>query len=63
MNYMFWAQQHGVRAYVEAHKVEIAQDMSQRIRRMTKQGVRRKRLVIPSGLACTVVAQPVSVEF
>ncbi len=63
MNYMYWAQQHGVRAYVESHKTEIAFDMSQRIRRLTKQGVRRKRLVIPSGLACTVIAQPVNVEF
>lgn len=63
MNYMYWAQQHGVRAYVETHKTEIAYDMSRRIKQLSKQGVRRKRLVVPSGLACTVIAQPVSVEF
>ena len=63
MNYMYWAHQHGVRAYVDAHKPEIAHDMSQRIRRLTKQGVRRKRLVIPSSLACTVMAQPATVQF
>jgi hypothetical protein len=63
MNYMYWAHQHGVRAYVDAHKPEIAHDMSQRIRRLTQQGVKRKRLVVPSNLSCTVIAQPINVSF
>ena len=63
MNYMYWAHQHGVRAYVDAHKLEIAHDMSQRIRRLAKQGVKRKRLVVPSGLACTVISEPSEVHF
>jgi hypothetical protein len=63
MNYMYWAHQHGVRAYVDAHKPEIAYDMSQRIRRLTKEGVKRKRLVVPSGLACTVITEPCEVHF
>ena len=63
LNYMYWAHQHGVRAYVDAHKSEIAYDMSQRIRRLTKQGVKRKRLVVPSGLACTVITEPSEVHF
>lgn len=63
LNYMYWAHQHGVRAYVDAHKQEIAHDMSQRIRRLTKEGVKRKRLVVPSGLACTVISEPSEVHF
>jgi hypothetical protein len=63
MNYMYWAHQHGVRAYVDAHKLEIAHDMSQRIRRLTQEGVKRKRLVVPSNLACTVISLPINVQF
>lgn len=65
LNYIYWTDFIGVRAYVTEHYQIIKDDMTARMRLLSKQdsNTRRKRLAVSSEIGCTVIAIPSIVNF